>query len=137
MNYWLINDFFGTGRSRLLVLIGPTGVGKRERIQWNHLFSSTCCIFSYEKLGKNSFARSLPGPFIYMKSKWRLKSWKNNARYIIMDGIPWDDFDDKKKKYMRKKAILACNEPPNVRNSFWEENYVRFVLVYVSRSILG
>ena len=64
-------------------------------------------------LGKTSFARSLPGPLCHFKGSWRLDTWDPNARFLLFDDIPWDDFE--KRNYPSKKDLLSASGSLSMR----------------------
>ncbi|CAF1581087.1 unnamed protein product [Adineta ricciae] len=80
---WLNEEFIKTSRAKCLILIGGTGTGK------------------------TSFAKSLPGQNNYFQGRWRLDTWKDSARYLIFDDIPWDKFEQL--GFPPKKALLTQN----------------------------
>ncbi|CAF4079530.1 unnamed protein product [Adineta steineri] len=83
VNQWYTEEFVKKSRAKCLILIGGTGTGK------------------------TSFAKSLPGQYNYFQGRWRLDSWKNSARYLIFDDIPWDKFEQL--GFPSKKSLLTQN----------------------------
>lgn len=86
---WLHEEFNRTSRAKCLILIGATGTGK------------------------TTFAKSLPGQYIYFKGRWRLDSWNDHARYLIFDDIDWNKYE--LLGFPSKKDLLTQNGPTNVR----------------------
>lgn len=58
-------------------------------------------------VGKTSFAMSLPGKVAYFKGRWSLSSWHKDARYLVFDDIPWDQFE--RLNFPNKKDLLTAN----------------------------
>jgi hypothetical protein len=52
--------------------------------------------FLIENLGKTTFALSLPGICNYYKAGWCLDDWKNYADYVVLDDVPWDEFENRR-----------------------------------------
>ncbi|CAF1124533.1 unnamed protein product [Rotaria sordida] len=89
---WITNHFRNPHRPKCLILIGPTGVGK------------------------TSFALSLPGKVCYFKGRWSLSNWCSNARYLVFDDIPWDDYE--KLNFPNKKDLLTANGRVSVTDKY-------------------
>ena len=68
---------------------------------------------SHENSGKTAFALSLPGPVNHLSGHWSMKDWKDDARYMVIDDVPWNKF--KHYNYPQKKTLLTCNEQITVR----------------------
>ncbi|CAF1429479.1 unnamed protein product [Adineta steineri] len=85
VNYWLCTSWIATDyRGQCLIIIGDTGTGK------------------------TSFAMSLPGLVNYYKGEWCLDEWNNDARYMVIDDVAWDEYEDT--WFPDKKGMLGCNE---------------------------
>ena len=56
-------------------------------------------------LGKTSFALSLPGIVNHMRGRWNLSEWNDDATYMVIDDIPWDDFQ--RAGFPKKKDLLS------------------------------
>ncbi|CAF1340813.1 unnamed protein product [Rotaria magnacalcarata] len=83
VSVWLRDDFRNPHRPKCLVIIGNTGTGK------------------------TSFALSLPGRVCYFKGRWCLNTWSDDARYLVFDDIPWDEFENR--NFPNKKDLLSAN----------------------------
>ena len=84
MDSWINNDFRKDGRPKCLILVGRTGTGKEE---------SKFNLLSPSQIGKTSFALSLFGVPNHFRGHWSPKNWNCNADYMIIDDVPWDDFE--------------------------------------------
>lgn len=49
----------------------------------------------------------------YFKGRWTLSTWRKDARYIVIDDVPWDEFESS--GYPRKKDFLTANGRVGVR----------------------
>ncbi|CAF1434531.1 unnamed protein product [Rotaria sordida] len=83
VNSWIRDELHRTSRAKCLILIGPTGTGK------------------------TTFAKSLPGQYIYFKGRWRLNTWNDSADYLIFDDIEWDRYEEL--GFPLKKDLLTQN----------------------------
>lgn len=126
INYWLEHHFYSkTSRARCLVIIGPSGVGKKANIRKTAHFCVPNLSFLTLKLGKTSFALSLPGRVNYFKGTWSLSNWHNKARYMVIDDVPWDAFE--KRYFPSQKAFLTCDEDIFVSILLLEYKYVSYL----------
>ena len=73
-------------------------------------------LIMFFNLEKTSFALSLPGPTCYFKGRWNLDTWRDDARYLVFDDIPWDRFSDF--NYPNKKDLLTANGSVGVGENF-------------------
>ncbi|CAF3513656.1 unnamed protein product [Rotaria socialis] len=80
---WLRDYFRHPKRPKCLVIIGPTSTGK------------------------TSFPLSLPGRVCYFKGRLCLNTWSDDARYLVFDDIPWDEFENR--NFPSKKDLLSAN----------------------------
>lgn len=120
---WLTHEFTKTERCKLLILSGPT------------------------RLGKTNWARSL-GPHMFWRNEVNFGQWDQNAKYIVVDDIEWRYVRSKKAiftqmgditltdKYVKKinvnndkPAIFLTNSPDPVADfgedaSYWQANTV-------------
>ncbi|CAF2045937.1 unnamed protein product [Rotaria magnacalcarata] len=83
VSVWLIDYFRNPKRPTCLVIIGPTGTGK------------------------TSFALPLLDRVCYFKGRWCLNTCSDDARYLIFDDIPWDEFENR--SFPSKKDLLSVN----------------------------
>jgi len=85
-------------------------------------------VFLIQNLGKTTFALSLPGIYNYYKAGWSLDDWKNYADYVVIDDVPWDQFENR--HFPSKKALLTCDEPAYVSVFLLYKNSERFSYLY-------
>jgi hypothetical protein len=85
-------------------------------------------VFLIENLGKTTFALSLPRIYNYYKAGWSLDDLKNYAGYVVIDDVPWDQFEDR--YFPSKKALLTCDEPAYVSVFLVHKNSERFSFLY-------
>lgn len=118
ITYWLKYEFSKRERAKCLILVGPT------------------------RLGKTNWARSL-GRHMFWRGQVNYGSWDQEAKYIVIDDIPWQFIPQKKSiltqmgdvtltdKYVKKinvkndkPAIILANEMPQFgeEQSYWEAN---------------
>ena len=81
-------------------------------IHFDNFFASISLI-----IGKTTFALSLPGVVNYYHGIWSLKAWRNDARYMVINDIPWDNIGQ---GYCPdKKALLTGNDDVTVSVHFF------------------
>jgi hypothetical protein len=81
MATWLEEQFILSHRSKMLMLIGPS------------------------RIGKTAWARSLHPHHMYFRGTFNIDKWDDDARYIIFDDIPWKDT-----KSYQKQLFTAMGE---------------------------
>ena len=86
---WIQEEFHRQTGAKCLILIGPTGTGKR------------------------TFAKSLPGPYNHFRGRWHIKNWNDHVRYLIFDDIDWDQYGSL--GFPSKKDLFTQQAPINVR----------------------
>lgn len=118
MNEWLCDHFRQPGRPKCLILIGPTGTGyyHMNHKNWNKNEK-------FEILGKTSFALSLPGVPNHCRGCWSSNHWNNNADYIIIDDVPWNEFHQR--GFPNPEEILTGQEFLNVCNQIHRNELCR------------
>lgn len=115
---WLANEFTAVERAKCLVVVGPT------------------------RLGKTAWARSL-GKHMFWRGNVSYGDWDDDARYIVIDDIPWQYIPQKKSiltqmgdvtltdKYVKKitvnnnkPTIVLMNNMPDFGDeaSYWQAN---------------
>lgn len=116
MQQWLDTEFKKKERARCLIVVGPA------------------------MLGKTAWARSI-GEHMYWQGDTNYGSWNQDAKYIVMDDVPWKYIPKRKQilgqkldivltdKYVRKlnvnndkPAIVLLNETPDFEEEreYWD-----------------
>ncbi len=94
-------------------LIQVNDTNKTRDQKKNHLFIITL------KIGKTTFAQSLPGLYNYYDDEWNPDTFNPYADYTIYDNIHWDEFEnmnypDKKLLLLQGGRIHVCKHDTSV-----------------------
>lgn len=68
----------------------------------------------FEILGKTSFALSLPGVANHCRGYWSADNWNNEADYIIVDDVPWNEY--RQRGFPNPEELLTSQRFLNVCN---------------------
>lgn len=107
MMQWVVDELPKTDRAKMLLVKGPT------------------------RIGKTAWARSL-GRHMYWKGMFNLDKWDDDATYMVVDDIEWKFVPYKKNiltcageceltdRYRHKKTVI-CNKPCIYLTNNWED----------------
>lgn len=128
MRDWVATEFVKRERAKCLIVVGPT------------------------RLGKTNWARSL-GTHMFWRGQVNFGNWDQEAKYIVIDDIPWKFIPQKKSiltqmgditltdKYVKKldvkndkPAIILSNDEPafEEEESYWKSNTI---IVHVTEKL--